>query len=325
MLMRVLLPRSKLAIRSILHIVQSRTATASNYTTTTTTMRQPPSSAPLTLLAADFCPFANRGIIALLEKEADPLNPTNFDLQHVCYQMGPEKDPGTKWLYSLDQKTVPVLIDKSKDDKVIGESMDVVEYVDSLFPDIHPLQPSDPDMKEKMKTYIDRHGSIIGPVYKLLMAQDKDEQKQLADDLLKELTTFDKSLQELEGPYLCGDQFTMADVQMFPFMERLIIFLGHYRQFVIPDELEHLHRWYNTILERPAVQKTTADRDETSMNTYCFVEQDRKKYLIEVYEAYANNEIDFAKKLSKESGAPGVNPYAEYKKKQREEEKKEEE
>jgi hypothetical protein len=35
-------------------------------------------SYPLTLLQADFCPFANRALIALLEKEADPENPTKF-------------------------------------------------------------------------------------------------------------------------------------------------------------------------------------------------------------------------------------------------------
>eukprot|EP00980_Cylindrotheca_fusiformis_P000691 scaffold167_cov110-Cylindrotheca_fusiformis.AAC.19 len=317
----VVSPTTKRVTRTVLHTVQSRKTTASS----STIMKQTPSSAPLTLLAGDFCPFANRALIAILEKEADPLNPTNFDLQPVCFQMGPEKDPGTKWLYSLDKKTVPVLIDNSNDGKVIGESMDVVEYVDSLFPEIHPLQPSEPELKEKMKTYIDRHGSILPPLFKLLMAQTKDEQKQHSYDLLKALTAMDNDLQELEGPYLCGDQFTIADLQIFPFIEQVTVVLKHYRQFVIPDKLEHLHRWYDAVLKRPSVQKTTADRDEVSMNTYCYVEQDRKKYLIEVTEAFANNEKDFARKLTKESGAPGVNPYAEFKKKQREEEKKEEE
>jgi glutathione S-transferase len=274
-------------------------------------------SYPLTLLQADFCPFANRALIALLEKEADPENPTKFENRHVCFQLGPKKDKGTELLYSLGQKTVPVLIDNDKGGKVIPESMDVVEYVDDLYPDNHPLQPSDPTGNKKMKLYMDRYGSLLpGAFYKLLLMQDSVQQQSLADDLLKLLSKLDIDLQDCPGPYLCGEQFTIADIQIFPFVERIVHVCGHFRGFIIPEELVHVHQWYKDVSDRPSVRVTTGDRDEESMNTYCMVEQARGNYLIETYEAYAYNEVALAKKLTVESGAPGVNPYAEYKRKE---------
>jgi glutathione S-transferase len=272
-------------------------------------------SYPLTLLHADFCPFANRALIALLEKEADPLNPTKFEKRHVCYQMGRKKDKGTELLYSLDQKTVPVVIDNDKGGEVIAESMVVVEYVDDLYTDNHPLQPSDLTVKKKMKLYMDRYGNLPGAYYKLLMMQDSVQQQSLADDLLKLLSKLDIDLQVCPGPYLCGEQFTIPDIQIFPFVERIVHVLGHFREFIIPEELVHVHQWYKDVSDRPSVRVATGDRDEESMNTYCMVEQARGNYLIETYECYANNELVLAKKLTEESGAPGVNPYAEYKRK----------
>jgi glutathione S-transferase len=274
-------------------------------------------SYPLTLLQADFCPFANRALIAILEKEADPENPTKFENRHVCYQLGPEKDKGTELLYSLGQKTVPVLIDHDKGGEVIPESMGVVEYLDDLYPDIHPLQPSDPTGNKQMKWFMDRYGSIVpGAYYKLLMTQDSDQQQSLADALLQLFSKLDTDLQVCPGPYLCGEQFTIADIQIFPFVERIVHVCGHFRGFIIPEELVHVHQWYKDVSDRPSVRVTTGDRDEESMNTYCMVEQARGNYLIETYEAYAYNEVALAKKLTVESGAPGVNPYAEYKRKE---------
>lgn len=270
---------------------------------------------PLTLLQSDFCPFANRALIALLEKEKDPYNPALFEQVHVCYFLGPEKDRGTAWLYSLGLKTVPALIDNSNGGKAMDESMDIVEKVESMFPH-NPLKPKDPKAQEHMKAMIEKHTkAIIGPIYMLLMEQDPEKQKEFTKTLLEKITDMNNDLKKFKGPYFCGEEFTMADIAMFPFFERMIILDGHYRGFFIPENLSHVHTWYNTIKNRPSVKITTADRDEESMATYCCVEQDHEKYLIETYESYANNEVDLGKKIGIESSWPGVNAYSEYKKK----------
>jgi len=270
---------------------------------------------PVTLLMGDFCPFANRAQIALLEKEEDPYDPVLFEKVHVCYNLGPVKDRGTGWLYSLGFKTVPAIIDNTMGGQAMNESMDVMEKVEVMFPN-NPLKPEKTGTRKHMTAMIEKHSALIPTIYKLLMEQSVDAQKLLAKTLLEQITAMNEDLKQSKGPYFCGEEFTMADIAMFPFYERLIILLGHYRGFVIPETLSHVHTWYKTIGERPSVKVTTADRDEASMNTYSFAERERAKYLIEFYEAYANNEVDLANKLGIEASSPGVNGYREYKRKQ---------
>lgn len=63
---------------------------------------------------------------------------------------------------------------------MIAESMDVVEYVDEMYPDQSPLQPADPKVKAQMETFIDRYDSLPGSFYNLYM-HDAAQQKSLAE------------------------------------------------------------------------------------------------------------------------------------------------
>ncbi|CAJ1964112.1 unnamed protein product [Cylindrotheca closterium] len=276
---------------------------------------QPNPAYPVTLLHADFCPFANRALIALLEKEENPYDPVLFESVHVCYFLGPKKDRGTGWLYSMGFKTVPVIIDNTMGGQATGESMDVVEKVDAMFSN-DPLKPEKQESKDYMNAMIEKHSALIPTIYKVLMDQSVEQQKSFAKTLIEQISEMNEDLKASKGPYFCGEQFTMADIAIFPFFERLIILLGHYRGFVIPKKLSHVHTWYKTIQQRPSVKVTTSDRNEVSMSTYCFVAKERNKYLVEVYEPYAYNEGDLAKKIGAESSLPGINAYSEYKKKE---------
>jgi len=64
-----------------------------------------------------------------------------------------------------------------------------------------------------------------------------------------------------DGPYLAGDEYSLADINMVPFMHR-------YRQRVVPDKVtpENAPRvceWLDRILARPAVIEAFAASDET--------------------------------------------------------------
>lgn len=276
------------------------------------------STFPFLLLHADFCPFDARAWMSLLEKEADPHNPNLFENVHVFYLVGPKRDKGTEMLYSLNIYEVPVLIN-NKNSQVVSESMLIAQYVDELFPDINPLQPSDPLDKHNMRLFIDRYNSLSGLFYGFLLRQDKQEQEKIRDKLRKLMAKLEKDLQFIPGPYLCGDQFTLADIHIFPFMERVKVVLSHYRGFTIPEEFVHIHQWYEKCASRPSVQITCADRNDESMKAYFYlIGRTRTEFLIETYEFYAHDEVGLAKEIFKNSESPpGVNPYAEYKKKQR--------
>ena len=268
---------------------------------------------PFLLLMSDFCPFANRVWIALLEHEQDVTNPQLFDAQHVCYQLGPVKDIGTKMLYSIHQNTVPVLIDNSNGN-IYGESMALVEYIDDIFSvgNQKVLQPTDATMRYNMKIFMDRYTSMVPLFYKLLTSQIPKDQYQLADDLRRLLIQLDDDLTLFQdgGPYMCGTKFTYADIQIFPFVERIMVCLLEYQGFELPTvKYPNLYRWYKACSDRPSIRTVTSDRSETSMNTYCFEKKNRHEYLNEVYECYAYDEVEYAKQLTIEKGLRGVNVY----------------
>jgi hypothetical protein len=118
-------------------------------------------------------------------------------------------------------------------------------------------------------------------------------------------------MQKFEGPYLCGEQFTLADICIFPFLEQIVVVLSHYRNFFIPPSLTHLISWYETVSQRRSVCLATADRNDISMNTYCYEQKGRKQYLLEVYECQVRGEGQLFRDLNDDRGRAGVNVYRE--------------
>ena len=64
-----------------------------------------------------------------------------------------------------------------------------------------------------------------------------------------------------QGPYLAGESYSLADINMIPFIDR-------YRERVVPDLVTDAHAprlcdWYGRIMARPAAIATWADCEET--------------------------------------------------------------
>lgn len=159
--------------------------------------------------------------------------------------------------------------------------------------------------------FIRRHSNLPNLVNELITCQSASKRVKLSTDLLDLLKIIDTDLQKFKGPYLCGEQFTLADICIFPFMERIAIVTSHYRNFFIPPSLTYLVTWYDAVLARPSVRMATADRDMTSLNTYCYEQVDRKQYLLEVYECQIRGEVGMFKELNDRVGQTGVNVYRE--------------
>ncbi len=134
----------------------------------------------------------------------------------------------------------------------------------------------------------------------------------LSKELLSLLKTVDDDLHTFQGPYLCGEQFTLADIHLYPIMERIVLVLSSYRDFWVPPSLSHLLSWYDSVSLRPSVRVAAADRSDESMKTYCFERRNRREYLIEVYECYSRNEDRVFRELNDSRGSAGYNVYREY-------------
>ena len=158
--------------------------------------------------------------------------------------------------------------------------------------------------------FIQRHSHLPALFYKVLTNPSATQRNQLSSKLLELLKLINKDLQQFSnGPYLCGKQCTLADIYIFPIIERIVVVLSTYRNFFIPPSLSNLINWYDVMSDRPAIQLATADRSIESQNVYCYEKISRRQYLIEVYECYVRNEIQKFNELTNERGSPGVNVY----------------
>jgi hypothetical protein len=113
-----------------------------------------------------------------------------------------------------------------------------------------------------------------------------------------------------DGPYLCGSKFTLADIHILPTVERIVVVLSRYRNFWIPSSLGRLLRWYDVVMDRPAVRAATSDRDAESLAAYCYEETGRGAYLLEVYECHSRDEARLFDELNAgPEGKAGRNAY----------------
>jgi GST-like protein len=55
-----------------------------------------------------------------------------------------------------------------------------------------------------------------------------------------------------KGQYLIGDEYTIADMATWPWIEGYTI---HYKQQINAEKFPNLKRWYSEIAKRPAVQR----------------------------------------------------------------------
>jgi len=218
------------------------------------------------------------------------------------------KDPGTEALYSLGRRSVPAAVYQGQ---VMGESGLLADFIDDLLPG-PSLKPADPLMRFNMQLMREENGAIVGTFYGLLKTQDDqlEQKKTLTDKLYKQLAAMDANCAKFKGPYLCGEQFTMADIDMFGFIERIIHVLPHYRKDVaLPDDLTHLRAWFTAVSARKSIKVVTASRSDVSQRTQAYEATERAPYLVEMYEVYALNDLDTARSVQAKDGAPGHNAY----------------
>jgi len=164
-----------------------------------------------------------------------------------------------------------------------------------------------------MNLFIQRHAALPNLFHSLLTSPSPTHRIDLSTKLLNLLKLINSDLAKFpSGPYLCGNQYTLADISIFPIVERIVVVLSTYRNFWIPPSLTHLVHWYEVMCNRPAIRVATMDRIEESLNTYCYEKISRNEYLLEVYECYALHEEEQFQRLNDDVGRAGVNVYREF-------------
>ncbi|KZS86847.1 glutathione-S-transferase [Sistotremastrum niveocremeum HHB9708] len=233
--------------------------------------------ADLMFYAGWFCPFVQRVWIALEEKGI-----------HYQYKEENPYHKDKEFLKVSPKGLVPALV---HNDKPIHESLVILEYLEEAFPNTKPLLPQDPYTRSLVRLSIDHTSkSIIPTFFKLLQSQDASSQDSARSSLYEALQKWsDGMLDGGKGPWWAGEEMTLADVVLMPFIGRLYI-LEENRAFDLSRTNEKFSAWVKHALAHPSMEKTSSERN----------------YYAQIYNRYLKNEAQSEAAKATRSG--GVIP-----------------
>ncbi|XP_050230143.1 glutathione S-transferase L3-like [Mercurialis annua] len=195
------------------------------------------------LYTAYICPFAQRVWITRNYKglqDKIELVPLDLGDRPTWY---PEKVYPTNKVPALDHNQ-----------KIIGESLDLMKYVDANFegPSLLPDDPTKKEFAEELFSYSDTFNKITFSSFK----GDVEKESGPAFDYLE------NALQKYDdGPFLLG-QFSLADIVYIPFVERLQIFLSEAFKLDITAGRPKLASWIEEMNKIGAYKQTRTDPKE---------------------------------------------------------------
>lgn len=180
----------------------------------------------ITVYNMRFCPFAERTMLVLLQKKL-PFRVVNINLS---------KKPS--WFVGNTWGTVSVVRHRGAHIMESGVNSD---YIDELFPETR-LHPADPLGKAQGRLLVEKFTKMIPKYYGILKAERPE-----ADKLWTEMTgifeAMDSHLGKSAGAFLCGERVTMADLMVWPWLERIECLGVKHPGMEVPSSLEHLQAW----------------------------------------------------------------------------------
>ncbi|HEY9894207.1 MAG TPA: glutathione S-transferase family protein [Candidatus Sericytochromatia bacterium] len=150
-------------------------------------------SPTLHLISHDLCPYVQRAVITLLEKQIAH-DRTDIDLAN--------KPDWFRHISPLGK--VPLL---KVGDEVLFESAVICEYLDEITPG--SLHPVDPLEKAKHRAWIEFGSSILNDIAAFYNAADQPLFEQKRNNLVAKFSLLEGSLHPT--PYFAGAQFSLVD------------------------------------------------------------------------------------------------------------------
>lgn len=174
-----------------------------------------------------------------------------FDVVNINLSRKPE------WFVENTWGTVSVVRYKNN---YIMESLVNCDFIDQLHPNTS-LHPVDPTEKAKGRLLVELYGKIRSSYYPCLRVNKETkeetvkERQRLFQEIKKTLEAMEGELVERKTTFFSGQQVGMADLMVWPWMERLpvlnVMFPGE--GLVIPGELKSLKNWITAMWAVPAV------------------------------------------------------------------------
>ncbi|MCK5812994.1 MAG: glutathione S-transferase family protein [Cocleimonas sp.] len=196
--------------------------------------------AKLKLISFKICPFVQRSVILLKEKEID------FDIAYIDLSEPPE------WFLALSPTgKVPVL---EVSGKVLFESAIISEYLDEVNPP--SLHPADPLEKAQNRAWMEFTSPLYMAFFKLMMSKTKEAGEGVIAEANKQLDTLEKI--KINAPWFNGDDFSMVDISIAPLFMRLAFLKKHFKLDLLEGR-SNLQAWSDKILARESIINSVVD------------------------------------------------------------------
>ncbi|KAL9186587.1 hypothetical protein ACHAXT_005825 [Thalassiosira profunda] len=182
-----------------------------------------------------WCPYSERAWLAL---EA-----TNVDYDTIRID---NTGPGRRPSYFGGQ--TPQM--RWPDGRVQGESMDLVQEVDSRFSGALYPDSIKNDVINKGRAFASTFPSKSRPSSRAAFLFDWSGEPLWKSEFESVLSKTDELLASSDGPFFCGDAFTAADIAWAPFLERYSAQLPCLHEGLTPRDAAkypHLNDWYTAM------------------------------------------------------------------------------
>lgn len=198
----------------------------------------------LKLVSHHLCPYVQRAVITLLEKEI-PHQRTYIDLSN--------KPDWFRQISPLGK--VPLL---KVGDEVLFESAVICEYLDEITPG--SLHPTDPLAKAKHRAWIEFGSSILNTIAGFYNAATEEAFEQKRRDLVDKFAWVERHWQG--NGYFAGDRFLLVDAVYGPIFRYFDVFdaIADFKVFV---NTPNVRGWRQALQARSSIQQAvTGDYPE---------------------------------------------------------------
>ncbi|KAL9188187.1 hypothetical protein ACHAXT_006565 [Thalassiosira profunda] len=239
------------------HHLPARTATELRGGYDATVGADPSTPIQFFTLPGNTCPYAQRTHIVLKELGLP------FDITEVSGMPKPD------WYLKINPRgKVPALRMPTADYAVVYESAICNEFLcdyATALQEEQSLMPSDPFLRAKIRLLCDHCDNVFaGTQFTYLMNKEDQRDEELCAEMENALAAYEEALAGSGGPYLLGEDFTLADVHVLPFLQRLKITLQHWKAYELPkDKFPKLLCWLDACLQRESVRESSMSEEKT--------------------------------------------------------------
>ncbi len=206
----------------------------------------------LELISHHLCPYVQRAVITLIEKEI-PHDRTYIDLANK-----------PDWFRSVSPLgKVPLL---KVDAEVLFESAVICEYLDEITPG--SLHPADPLQRAKHRSWIEFGSSILNSIAGFYNAPNQEGFEAKRDELTRKFLWIEPYLGD--RGYFTGEIFSLVDTVYGPIF-RYFDVLDAIGEFGIFADTPKVKDWRQSLQSRPSIQ--CAVTEDYAQRLLIFLEQ----------------------------------------------------